>query len=62
MGDAEQPECSTDVQSNHALLAVVAYDSKSHDHDAQNEIHYRYCIQDETSVTHGSSVRIKGIR
>jgi len=57
MGDAEQSECSTDVQSKHGLLAIVGYDSKSHDHDAQNEIHYRYCIQDQTSLGLVSVVR-----
>jgi hypothetical protein len=58
MGDAEQRECSADVHGNFALLAGVSYDGKGDYHNAQDKINYRCCIQDETTVTLGSSVRI----
>jgi hypothetical protein len=46
MGDPEQAKRGADVQCNHALFGAVSYDSESYYHDAQNEIHCRYYVQD----------------
>ena len=39
MGDAEQPECNADIQSNHGLLATVGNGSKGDYHNGQDKMY-----------------------